>query len=692
MKRIRKQTFQLGWLDFSLSALASCLAVYSVGMGLRIPEVSWFFVGWIALGTLVSYGLSRVIPDRHAWVGGLIYSLASVGSVAFVQTLNSWLPKGGFPLQLIIAASLAYMLLFGSFLTWRDSTIVFQAVPAIAIFGLVGAWDTFAGAPFAFFGFLLCFATLFARAHGRIMMMQAEDSGFSSGHVTPSSEGQTGLFDALKRGPWRWMAGPEWALGSAAVIVLLSVVGAPVLQSSVQGVAGFVSIQVPQARASSGALNSTFIQNSLGNVNVGQGPRRNLRKRPVFTARLTDLDRQQEVSAVPTYFRLRTYETYTGRGWQPVGDFPNRAMMNEAIDDESSFMNRSRRELKDYSRIQFDLELLGSNLDGIPLPGELEYLSNPTVYARRMDGMARQLTNAPFQPGVGGIARVPKLDTTPKKSVLVDPGYVQDTDKRIPDRVKEFAVAVTAQAKSDWEKAMKIKEAIASRVVYDLEAPPVPSGADPADWFLFEGRKGYCDLFATAMTVMARSVRLPARYVTGYYPALGIINDQGRVVLHESEAHAWCEIFFEGVGWVPFDATEGARDVGRPTAEEPLIDQEWFRAVLFTVGGLALVGTPVLVAHVMKRRRQPKDPTIRLIATQYARFVRGLERATGKPKRPSQTPREYWAIVSNLVPRGHDQGRELTEVFEELLYSPKTQDVGSLKARVSDMLATLKRR
>ncbi len=62
---------------------------------------------------------------------------------------------------------------------WRDSTLLFQAVPGIAIFGYVGTWDTYRYAPFMFFGFLLCFATLFARAHARDMMMRARESGYA---------------------------------------------------------------------------------------------------------------------------------------------------------------------------------------------------------------------------------------------------------------------------------------------------------------------------------------------------------------------------------------------------------------------------------------------------------------------------------------------------------------------------------
>ncbi len=687
MKKAKHQAFHLGWLDFSLSALASCLAVFSVGMGLRIPEISWFLCGWIAVGTVVSFVLCRLVPERYTWVSGLLYSMVSVGSVAYVQTLNSWLPKGGFPIQLIIAASLAWMLLFGSFLTWRDSTIVFQAVPSIALFGLVGAWDTFSGAPFAFFGFLLCFATLFARAHGRVMMMQAEDSGYAPVvQKVGDVESTATAYESLRKGPWRWMAGPEWALGSAAVIVLLSVLGAPVLQSSVQGVAGFVSIQVPQVAPSTAALSTAFATNSLGNVNVGQGPRKTLRKKPVFTARLSDMDGESGLTKKPMYFRVRTYGLYTGRGWQPIGEFPSRNLMAQALEDDKSFMNVSRTEVDPYVRLMFDLDLLSATTEGVPVPGDLEYLQSTRTFARRADGMIRQADNGTTVGGIGGVVRVPKPGDEPVRTKPIESVYSEDPDRRIPDRVKDLAIAVTAGAANDYEKAQRIKAEIAKRVVYNLDSPPVPAGSDPADWFLFEGKQGYCDLFATAMTVMARATGMPARYVTGYYPALGVVDGTGRRVLHESEAHAWCEIFFEGHGWVAFDATEGATDVGRPTSEETLMDKDWFRATLFTVGGLVVVAIPVVISMLVRRKRGPQDLLKRALGKQYNRFVGAMEKRTGKPKRPSQTPREYLDAIAPLLPKGLTEAKALTDRFEAILYSPsgiEATALGSLREEVS---------
>lgn len=65
-------------------------------------------------------------------------------------------------------------------------------------------------------------------------------------------------------------------------------------------------------------------------------------------------------------------------------------------------------------------------------------------------------------------------------------------------------------------------------------------------------KEGYCVHFATAMTVMLRTQGIPARYVSGYNVPKG---ESETVTVTEERAHAWCEVYFEGIGWIPFEPT-----------------------------------------------------------------------------------------------------------------------------------------
>ncbi len=74
------------------------------------------------------------------------------------------------------------------------------------------------------------------------------------------------------------------------------------------------------------------------------------------------------------------------------------------------------------------------------------------------------------------------------------------------------------------------------------------------DYFLLEGKKGYCSHFATAFVLLARAEGLPARYVEGF--CVSPISDEV-IEVSSNMVHAWPEVYFEGVGWIPFEPTPG---------------------------------------------------------------------------------------------------------------------------------------
>ncbi|MGY2129357.1 transglutaminase TgpA family protein [Blastococcus sp. SYSU DS0617] len=91
----------------------------------------------------------------------------------------------------------------------------------------------------------------------------------------------------------------------------------------------------------------------------------------------------------------------------------------------------------------------------------------------------------------------------------------------------------------------------ASGFTYALSTPPGTSGDDLVD-FLTE-RRGYCEQYAGAMAVMVRAAGMPARVALGYTP--GTVQDDGSRLITSDDAHAWVEVYFDGLGWVPFDPT-----------------------------------------------------------------------------------------------------------------------------------------
>ncbi len=129
--------------------------------------------------------------------------------------------------------------------------------------------------------------------------------------------------------------------------------------------------------------------------------------------------------------------------------------------------------------------------------------------------------------------------------------YLQLPEK-LDSRIRPFAERIAASAANPYDKAAAIERYLNTRFGYTLELPPPTP--DPLAHFLFWRQSGHCEYFATAMTVMLRTVGIPARYVKGFQP--GEFNDvASSYIVRGSDAHTWVEAYFPGYGWVAFDPT-----------------------------------------------------------------------------------------------------------------------------------------
>ncbi len=102
------------------------------------------------------------------------------------------------------------------------------------------------------------------------------------------------------------------------------------------------------------------------------------------------------------------------------------------------------------------------------------------------------------------------------------------------------------------------------RFTYSTRATlPSEPGADLVDFFLFDpkGQIGYCEYYASAMAVMARTLGLPSRVAVGYAPGERI--EAGIYQIREKNAHLWTEVYFPGYGWQIFEATHSIAAVPR---------------------------------------------------------------------------------------------------------------------------------
>jgi transglutaminase-like putative cysteine protease len=159
------------------------------------------------------------------------------------------------------------------------------------------------------------------------------------------------------------------------------------------------------------------------------------------------------------------------------------------------------------------------------------------------------------------------------------PDAIRDTYLQLPAldaRIPQLAQQITARDTNPYDQARSIEAYLRSRYGYtlDLSGPPQ---ADPLAYFLFQRRAGHCEYFAAAMTVMLRTLGVPARYINGFQT--GEYNDvAGDLVVRASDAHSWVEAYFPGFGWLSFDPTPASNDERRLG----LLDQlshywDWFQ-------------------------------------------------------------------------------------------------------------------
>lgn len=122
-------------------------------------------------------------------------------------------------------------------------------------------------------------------------------------------------------------------------------------------------------------------------------------------------------------------------------------------------------------------------------------------------------------------------------------------------RTAQLARRLTAGQQSAYDAVLAVQEHLRQSYAYD-ESPPDRQLPIPA--FLFRDRIGYCQQFSGAMALMLRMSGIPARVASGFSPGTPVSGREGTYEVTDLDAHSWVEVYFDRVGWVPFDPTPSA--------------------------------------------------------------------------------------------------------------------------------------
>lgn len=201
-----------------------------------------------------------------------------------------------------------------------------------------------------------------------------------------------------------------------------------------------------------------------------------------------------------------------------------------------------------------------------------------------------------------------------------------------------------------YDRVTALRQMLEQHCLYTLKGPRVPPNVDAAAYFINVTKRGACDLFATALAVTARIAGVPARIATGYQVGEYDTATEQILVKH-SDAHAWAEIYFPDLGWVPFDIQ----------AAQLYEQQSWFSLLIHGHGRTALMKLsrillPLLLVPLiayaalsglfdlrrllpLRRRPRHSSPASQL-GNDYRHLCRQLARRAGLIVDDTLTPRQ----------------------------------------------------
>jgi len=386
--------------------------------------------------------------------------------------------------------------------------------------------------------------------------------------------------------------------------------------------------------------------------------------------RLTDAVVMTVRSDIVSFWRTATYDTWDGSSWTSSdgGSYRLLGPGGTVFASPEDLAARSGEE----STQEFRLQSRFAN--ALPIAPSASVVESDARLVQRPDGSVL----APDALGEGARYTVTsrQMDVTAADLEAIDspvPGEIADRYAARPDttaRVSALARRIVddAGAETEWAKVQALEAWMGDNLKYSLDAPLAPTDADVVDDFLFESKVGWCEQIASSLVVMLREVGVPARLATGFAPGKQD-GSGGRFVVRERDAHAWAEVWFPDLGWVPFDPTASVPLAGADRAE-PAAGQwlvEHGAEVLAGIAAAGLAGWAVV--HFVRRAVTAHRSRPHGWAAITESRLEEWGSATGQPRDDSQTATVYAALLAERVgdPRVADVGRAVDDALYALV-------------------------
>jgi transglutaminase-like putative cysteine protease len=523
------------WAGLAVVTLLLCI--------LRIGRPAQLVHDAFAVIALAGY-LVAVHVSAHAWLG-VIPTGATLHDLADLQTRASTLislsrpPVASTPsLRLISTASLVAMAIAIDVIAVVGRARALAGLPMLAILtaggsiarGSIGIWP-FVGAGV---GYLIVLASGTAQ----------ERRDWTESGTVHAAAGGAGLAGGR--------TGGRIAIGALALALLVPLV-IPVASTS--ALSGIFS----HGGGSSGVSLSAFakLKGSLNN------------KVPTPLLKVT----LGSATVDPFYLRDIVLDTYTSKnGWSTSGSGPTNAL-NGGLSQTPG-----NGQVEGYP-LSASVQVLGLSDSSVPTFGNLTSISglnNAWKWNRSTATVSGGRTAKSTAYNVTFTQPSPTAETLEASDAGQGPQFARwlTLPKDIPTSVRDTTDRVTELAQTDYQKVLALSDYFTNPdngFVYSTTTTAGDTGDDLSDFLLT--KVGFCQQYAGAMAVMVRQLGIPARVVLGYTHSKP--NDQKSFTVTSRDAHAWVEVYFAGLGWLPFDPTplvggNASRDVPVPYAPDPV--------------------------------------------------------------------------------------------------------------------------
>jgi len=322
--------------------------------------------------------------------------------------------------------------------------------------------------------------------------------------------------------------------------------------------------------------------------------------------------------------------------------------------------------------------------------------------------LSRYVVNQPLQYSLKMGAGSDSYNAPPDGRYLRMPNLYGYKTKRL---VRQLREELDPNLPYDTQFVVKALEYFREQPFYYSKKPPLTEH-DPVDEFVYKTKTGFCEHYASAFAFMMRAAGIPSRVVTGYlggeYNAVG-----DYIIVRQSDAHAWTEVWLQGTGWVRVDPTSmiPPHRVDNTSTVPYLLagnaafshigawldnlsyhwygflaktlqarNQDWvswfLRGKQYVLVFLLLILSTTLVWRLLHRERQIDDPVLRV----YDKFCTKLTSA-GYGRSPYESASGYAARVCAARPEWQHKVQSITHYYNQLRYGKNPSQSVYVKLR-----------